>query len=129
VLVVASIIDRLGRTRTQTILYILSGIAAAAMGHLSPSPLLIAVAGLGRLLIMGASAATWVATPELFPTRIRVTGHALSNAFSRIGAALSPYLIQGSSSVTKIGIVLCILNFIAASATSMLPETSGASQQ
>eukprot|EP01035_Chromulina_nebulosa_P016815 gene16815-22299_t len=66
----------------------------------------IAVAWIARMFAMGSSSTTWVATPELFPTEMRATGHSLCNSVARIAG------------------ILFIINSIAAIASYALPETS-----
>mmetsp|Transcript_33407 Transcript_33407/g.34041 ORF Transcript_33407/g.34041 Transcript_33407/m.34041 type:complete len:562 (-) Transcript_33407:237-1922(-) len=125
VFLVAGIIDPLGRMRCQALMYVASGVAVALMGSGLPPRALTWVSGLGRLCIMGAAAATWVATPELYPTRIRATGHSVATAMSRVGASACPFLTQSTLSIGIVGGVLCVINFVAAGAALSLPETKG----
>src|SRR3546814_8728918 len=63
------------------------GYAKIVAGKQSPNPFLYfqAFSTIARLTIMGASSATWVATPEAYPTRLRATGHSIANAVARLG--------------------------------------------
>mmetsp|Transcript_9066 Transcript_9066/g.9115 ORF Transcript_9066/g.9115 Transcript_9066/m.9115 type:complete len:573 (-) Transcript_9066:209-1927(-) len=125
VFLVAAIIDHIGRMHCQAYMYAAAGISVALMGSGLPPTTLIFVSGLGRLCITGAQAATWVATPELYPTKIRATGHSVATAMSRFGAAMCPFLTQSALSISIVGAVLCVVNFIAAASAMMLPETKG----
>jgi len=122
---VALIIDYFGRTPTQGSLYLLSGITVAILGASMPSTAVTVVAGMSRLFIFAASSATWVITPELLPTKIRGTGHSVANAMARVGAALSPFLVQSSIPISTVGGVMCLVNLIAAASSFALPETAG----
>jgi len=127
VIIVALMIDPLGRTRSQAVMYVASGVAVALMGTSMPHAALVMVSGIARLCVTGATAATCVAKPELFPTRMRATGHSLSSLMARTGSLLSPFLVQSHMSVSAVAIVLCIVNLLAASTAMMLPETKGRS--
>ena len=68
--------------------------------------------------------ATWVTTPELLSTEMRTVGHSSCTAVSKLCSFLAPYLIISSLSYFSIGLVLGLLNVIAAVAANLLPETS-----
>lgn len=56
------------------------------------------------------------------------TGHAAANAVARIGALLSPFLIEGSTrslSLWQIGVVMLVVHGFAVLCVSQLPETKG----
>jgi MFS family permease len=130
VLAAAVIIDRWGRVPTQTILYFLAGLGSLMMGVMSAVDLsddVVSVFGvLARCSVMGASCATWVSTPELFPTHLRATGHSIASSVSRLGAFSAPFIIDNHSlSKLTVGIVLGSVNLVAAFAAGMLPETMG----
>jgi len=124
--VAAVLIDRWGRTRTQAALYALGGVAVLAMALQWPTaayvPYLSMVA---RMSAMAASCATWVATPELYATEVRATGHAVCSSLARVGAFFSPYIVFSNASVFTVGVLLATANFVAASVSLMLPETKG----
>lgn len=52
-------------------------------------------------------------------------GHASSVAWSKVGAFISPYVVVSPLSPFALGVILAIVNVIAAVASHMLPETSG----
>lgn len=127
VLVAALTVDNLGRTRTQAVLYVIGGIAVAFMGMDLNIVAITVISMAARLCAMGASCATWVATPELFPTEMRATGHSLCNSAARIGGFCAPYFVVSDASPLTVGLVLCAFNGLAALASMALPETSGLS--
>lgn len=130
VLVASFIIDRHGRVPTQTWLYATSGFGALMMGVSSAAGMddyVVSVFGvLSRCGVMGASCATWVSTPELFPTHLRATGHSISSSVSRLGAFTAPFIVNNHAlSIFAVGIVLSVVNVAAAIAANLLPETMG----
>ena len=66
-----------------------------------------------------------VATPEVYATENRATGHALVNAVARVGAFCSSYWVDSSNDTVKVGILLGVMNVIAGFFALMLPETKG----
>lgn len=80
-----------------------------------------------RAAVMTASCATWVMTPELYPTAIRSTGHSFANSVARVGAFMSPYLVESSISVPIVVVVLAAFSVIAAGTSFALPETKNRS--
>lgn len=51
----------------------------------------------------------YVRRPELYPTEIRSTGHAVSNAFARLGAVGASYWVASSMSNQQIAFLLSIV--------------------
>lgn len=124
VTIAALIIDRWGRSRTQGVLYLLGGIMMFGMGFKLTKTSVFAFSWITRMFAMGSSCTTWVATPELFPTEMRATGHSLCNSAGRIGGFLSSYFVFSSLSNFAIAIGLAIVNCIAAFVSFSLPDTS-----
>lgn len=117
------VIDRMGRVKTQTLFYFMAGVAVFCTGlELPPTGLLI-MAMLGRGSIMGASCVTWVTTPEVYTTRNRTTGHAVSVTISKLCAFLSPYVVVSNIAPFQLGLLFGVLNCIAAGFSFLLPET------
>ena len=52
-------------------------------------------------------------------------GHAVCVACSKLGAFTSPFVVVSSLGNFSVGLVLAVMNLLAAAAASMLPETSG----
>jgi MFS family permease len=121
----------LGRKYSQIILYSLAAFSVLCLPFTtlhSSSRFLISL--LCRMSIIGASGITWVATPELYPTKLRAIGHSLCTSFSRVGAILSPFIVQNPLiSKEWIGMILCFVNLISVVAVSWLPETSDQSME
>mmetsp|Transcript_5193 Transcript_5193/g.7975 ORF Transcript_5193/g.7975 Transcript_5193/m.7975 type:complete len:473 (+) Transcript_5193:68-1486(+) len=123
----AFVIDRWGRVGTQSSLYIGAGIAVLCMGLQLPGSALTAVSIVARFTAMGAASATWVATPELYDTKMRATAHAVANSISHLGGFLCPFLIDSTRvSDTTIGIIMAAVNITAGVCVLFLPETLGA---
>jgi len=68
---------------------------------------------------------TWVSTAEVLSTDIRTTGHSSANAMARIGAFFSPFLVEGSTPLPRIGLIMLFVHLFTAACTSGLPETMG----
>lgn len=123
------LIDQIGRKKTQASTYLLGGVGTLILGILVWMPhapvLLTLCAMLARIGAMAASCATWVSTPELYPTNIRSTGHSIAAASSRLGAALSPAVVHHFSSSMVCGF-LFLINVGCAYLSMALPvETAG----
>jgi len=119
-------IDRLGRTTTQGFFYCLGGLMVFLLGYKSMGMATITlVASLARLAQMGASCATWVHTPELFPTNMRAEAHGMLNLASKVGAFVAPFVINGTLSSTTSTRLMATVSLTAAVAAMCLPETAG----
>jgi hypothetical protein len=79
------LVERIGRRHSQGSGYFLNAAGALLLGVVGGYNTRTAFATIARLSIMGASSATWVATPEAYPTRLRATGHSIANAVARLG--------------------------------------------
>jgi hypothetical protein len=66
-----------------------------------------------------------VSTPELYGTEARTLGHAVSVACSKLGAFAAPFAVVSSLSPMALGLLLGVVNCVAALAASRLPETAG----
>jgi len=111
---------RFGRKGTAVLLYCLSApniFWFCNSGHLFN-------AFFARVTLFGAVAVTWVATPEMFPTEFRATGHGSANTFTRIGAMTCPFAISNLN-MDDVGRIFAILLFIAALCTVFTEETMG----
>jgi hypothetical protein len=117
----------LGRRGTQMTNYLLGAAALVAIGVI-PSVTETSIEVLGfimRAAAMGASCATWVMTPELYPTRVRATAHSMLNSIARIGAVASPFLVVSSVDTVSVAFILGLCNVLAAIAVFGLKETAG----
>ena len=126
VLLLIFMIEPIGRIKTMLLFFFVAGVSvifiAVPMSSLSFS----FVAAIVRIAAMGANLSTWVATAEIFPTRLRATGHALATAFERLGSLLSPFLIDSKrASIGLVSGVLCGVHMVGMFCTLALPETQG----
>lgn len=64
-------------------------------------------------------------TPELFPTKLRVTGYCSCAAVSKVCSFWAPFLVSSALSYVELGWILGVLSFAAAAMAHALPETSG----
>ena len=120
------IINPWGRIRTQAAFYALAGFSVMFVGFELPTRgLLPYMSMIARLGAMGASCATWVATPELYPTEMRATGHSVCSSLAKIGSFFVPYFVVSSISLSTIGLTLASVNFVASFVAFALPETAG----
>lgn len=130
------LIQSLGRINLQSIFYGLSAISALLIGFplissstSSPSEYatyLTIMTSFARSFALGSSCVTWVASPELFPTSLRLTGHSLAGCWAEFGEFLAPFLVNSSLNITSLSILFSLLNGIAAVIVVLfLPETKG----
>lgn len=126
VLVASLFISPWGRMGTQAALFAGASISAMLLGLDLPNVPLVIVSIFARATVMGASAAMWVATPEMLATKMRTTGHAVANSMSRVGAFVAPLLVASDTMSTRqLAILFTVLNFVAVVASFFLPETAG----
>lgn len=119
-------IETWGRRYTQLVWYIVAGVSVFILGFSSLSndeSLIVGCFGLSS--IMAAFSGSWVATPEVYETENRATGHALVNAVARVGAFCSSYWVDSSNDTVKVGILLGVMNVMAGVFALVLPETKG----
>jgi len=119
------LIDYIGRTKVQTIFYFSASLVFIIIGSIgiSHKAILFTALYFGRLFLMGSSSATWCITPELYPTRLRTTGHSVCNSIARMFAFSCPYLIYSKASNANVSICFAILSALSAFASMTLPET------
>jgi len=119
-----AIISKNSRSIIQAISYAFASIFTFCIA-LPMSDLYIAiVVFLVRGALMISTSVTWIATPELYPTEIRGTGHSYAYAISRIGAFNSSFLVSSNLSLLSITAILGIMNAISAGFSLHLPDTS-----
>ncbi|GMH92457.1 hypothetical protein TrVE_jg6722 [Triparma verrucosa] len=112
--------DRMGRIQTMMGGYFVAGIFL--MSFTMYDYIILCV--IGRVALVLAVNTTWIATPEMYETKIRATGHGIANFFSRGGALIaSVYLVRKDVSTETCGLLLCIFCMISSMASYMLPET------
>ena len=119
-------VENWGRVPSQMIMFLGAAIGVFFMGISMPDGALIMVSIFARLTAVGANSAVWVITPELYNTELRATGHSVANCFARIGAFLSPYVVESHIINVMVGLVLALMNIVGFCVACMLPETLGA---
>ena len=74
---------------------------------------------LARLFLFAAICLSWVSTPEILPTTVRGTGHAVANAAARLGAFCCPYVVHNMKiPLSTVGVTLMVSCTLAAIFTS-----------
>jgi MFS family permease len=130
-IVVLYTIDRYGRIATQTVAYLLGGgsflLLSLAVSPEAHRSWLIALSFFTRMAMMAAFCTTWVSTSELFSTKIRATGHGVSNAMARLGGFVCPYIISERTPIIYVGWCIFAACIVVASVSWHLPETAGQS--
>lgn len=110
---------------SQSLGYGICGISVLILGIKMPIGITTTVGILSRCSVMAASCATWVATPELFPTELRATGHSVASSVGRIGAFSVPFLVSSSAPIFSVGLTLAVASAVATVACLFMPETMG----
>ena len=123
------LMDSFGRRLPMFAFYAIGAVAVTVLPQLSGHGRL-ALSLVGRVCGIAATGATWVMTPELYPTPLRASGHSSAQCLSRIGAVLCPFVVQRRSfGAVGVGVVLGCLNAVAAGCTLLLRETKGVSME
>jgi len=111
----ALLIDRIGRRQAQFWGFVGDALGLGLVGAFALSgepPFAIAAIGLIVFQVansFGPGNTTWIIPSELYPTELRASGHGFSTAFSRVGAAISVYLLPTVQAKFGIGGLLLIL--------------------
>jgi len=128
--VLVFLIDGLGRSTTQCLVYALGGFLCLTISLLEdynvdghPNVILI-LTFLAHTCMFGGKCTTWISTTEILSTNLRTTGHGMANSVSRMGGFLSSYVISRISSLPSVGLALFIISLWTASTASKLPETN-----
>lgn len=123
-------VDRWGRVKSNSFTFLFSGLCIAALCfgtstfHISVIAQLLLAYG-ARLFSMAASCVTWLCTPEILTTELRMTGHGFVNAASRIAAAITPFVVQRGTPRPEIALELLAVSVFVALISLLLPETAG----
>jgi MFS family permease len=99
-LIVAWLLDRVGRKRTVAACYALTALAMLALAHVSGwgAGWILAGFTVANLFATASWIGAYPTFTELFPTRMRSSGVGTSVAFGRLGALASPFLISAVGS-------------------------------
>jgi MFS family permease len=116
------LVERLGRIRLQVIGFagMAAGMAVLALtgaqlnAHQTPS---VALVFLGFILFnvmmnLGPNATTFLLPAELFPTKIRASGHGLAAGAAKFGAAVGLFFLPGFKSHYGIVATVLVMGFI-----------------
>jgi len=128
IIVTVLIIDFIGRKTTQGAEFFICGIFSILLFMCVPDTLQTIFIFVIRGLISGAFQASYVYTPEVYPTALRSTGLGVCGMLARVGGMVTPYIAQvviEKSNYLALGFY-ALINFLACIASFMLPiETGG----
>lgn len=121
------LVNRIGRVRTQVMLYIVGAAFAVGLGFPDMNHTVLTVfSAVSLAAVNGASSCTWSHTPELFPTHARVLATGICSACARVGAASAPYVISDLIPPLPTALIMASFAGVAAIAVSFVRETRGA---
>jgi len=127
--------DRFGHRRLQLTGFIMMGVCFAVIGLVpgmttAVAPFLIAYGISYFFTEFGPNVTTFVLPGELFPTRIRATGHGISAGIGKLGACIGVFLfpfLQSSLGLRGTLLLTAGVSVLGALLTLVLPEPSGRS--
>ena len=123
----APLVNRFGRRPITCISYILAG-TCTLLVLINDDATLLLVAGLaGKFFISAAQSVLNFYTPEYLPTSTRAIGFGLAEVSSRVGAMVSPYIVDlaGQLHHKAPSMTFGVWSLLAGLATLLLPETTG----
>lgn len=89
-LVSAAIVDRFGRKKSMSVLFLVCGTALLPLIQPLAANTTIFLLFLARACITGTFTIVYIYAPEVYPTELRATGLGIANSFARIGGVLCP---------------------------------------
>jgi uncharacterized membrane protein YgcG len=118
-------IEKIARNLFQSAFYGLSALFCVLFAFFDTSTVLITMfSSLIRLAVRGGLTVTWIATPELYPTHIRSSGHAIASSMVRLAGVLCPFLASNDSvSETMVCLVLFVVSLFATVAAFFTPDS------
>ncbi len=127
--------DRFGHRRLQLSGFIMMGICFAVISLVpgmttAVAPFLIAYGISYFFTEFGPNVTTFVLPGELFPTRVRATGHGISAGIGKLGAFIGVFLfpvLQGSLGLRGTLLLTAGVSVLGALLTLVLPEPAGRS--
>jgi putative MFS transporter len=120
-------IEVTGRTFICFCAFSLAAVTSMLMGAtIGPTEMLV-FSLIARAASVASNSTVWVMTPELYKTHVRATGHSSCNGFTRIGAFLSPFMVQSDLPNTAVASLIFCANMVGVMCTMCLPETLGRS--
>jgi PHS family inorganic phosphate transporter-like MFS transporter len=125
--------DRFGHRRLQLAGFIMMGVCFAVIGLVpgmttAVAPFLIAYGISYFFTEFGPNVTTFVLPGELFPTRIRATGHGISAGIGKLGAFIGVFLfpvLQASLGLRGTLLLTAGVSVLGALLTLVLPEPAG----
>ncbi|MBV9575292.1 MAG: MFS transporter [Gammaproteobacteria bacterium] len=128
-------VDKIGRTRLQTLGFIIIAICYINIGLVPEISkhfwLFLSLFGLSFFFInFGPNATTFLIPSEIFPTSIRAQAHGLSAAIGKLGAFIGVILlpaILNTYGLSTTMLVVSLVSIMGAVVTQLLPEMSNAS--
>ncbi|XP_065263772.1 solute carrier family 22 member 6-B-like [Emys orbicularis] len=127
-MLVAVVVNRLGRRLTQSACLVLGGLfilASIPVPH-DMEVLLITLTVLGKGLFSSSSSCSYLYTIELYPTVIRQTGLGVTNMMARLGAVAAPMMQMTQAFVSFLPLLLFgAVPITAGILVNCLPETLG----
>lgn len=126
-ILVILIVDSFGRIRTQELSWVAGGFSTAMMCLLAPtgSWVLVVLAFLARVFMMSGSSTLWISVAEIMTTDVRTTGHSVVFAAGRVGGFLCAYVVNASTPLGIIAIVVLGIALFCTACIACLPETKG----
>ena len=122
-------VDRFGRQVSAFAFMLAAGVCCFAMGPLvgaTDSPLLLALAIMGKLLCGNQYFIVYLYTPELYPTVIRTTGLGTASTVARVAGMLAPQIsLLNRFWAPCLVVVLGFAGVVSAALTPLLPDTTG----
>jgi MFS family permease len=118
-------IEKIARNIFQSIFYGAGAIFCILFAFFDTTTVLITMfSSLIRLAVRGGLTVTWIATPELYPTHIRSSGHAIASSMVRLAGVLCPFLASNDSvSETLVCFVLFVVSAVSTVAAFFTPDS------
>jgi hypothetical protein len=118
-------IEKIARNLFQSYFYGLSALFCILFAFFDSSTVMITIfSSLIRLAVRGGLTVTWIATPELYPTYIRSTGHSIASSMVRLAGVLCPFLASNDSiSEAIVCLVLFVVSIFATVAAFFTPDS------
>ena len=126
------LLERYGRLWPQAWGYLLGGLSVVGMCYVNSlqastlqHAVLVVLAFFARAFAMSCTSCGWMVTPEILTTNVRTTGHGFLNGMARIGAAISPFVLQATTPLPQVATIVSSVAVVVALAVWQLPETKG----
>lgn len=126
----AAYIDRMGRKKLQLLGFAVMAACYIVIGSFDTIPKTMAafllIYGMSYFFTnFGPNATTFLVPSEVYPTSLRATGHGLSAAIGKVGAAIGAFLLPGVLKAHGLGYVMvgmCLVALIGVGLSIFLPD-------